>query len=329
MLESASSQIFAGRGTYGWSEAWEAQMHMILQWAHLQPKIVFDETVLRDGLTSYRVLVMPFCDVLTEGVVKRIKEFQKLGGIVVADEYLCPAIIPDIVVPSFKRSGKPDEDKAALQARAAALRQQLDEFYTRYGDSPNADVVLRFRQYGDTDYLFALNDKRTFGDYVGQHGKVMEKGLPNSASLSVRRKSGFLYDLVGHRAVSAKASGGSLQFDASFGPGDGRVYMITSRKIASVGLKAPARARRGASVDVAVSVLDSAGAPLAAVVPVQVEVLDAQGKPAEFSGYYGAKDGKVSLRLSLAANETPGTWTITATELASGLSKQQKLVVGQ
>lgn len=327
VLESASSQIFAGRGTFGWSEAWEAGMHEILQWAHLQPRIVFDEGVMRDGLTGYRVLVMPFCDVLTEGVVKRIREFQKLGGIVIADEYLCPAIIPDIVVPSFKRSGKPDEDKAALQARAAALRQQLDEFYTRYGDSPNADVVMRFRKYGDTDYLFALNDKRTFGDYVGQHGKVMEKGLPNSATMSVQRKSGFIYDLVGHQAVPAKASGGNLQLDASFGPGDGRVYMITSQRIASVGLKAPTQAKRGGTVDVSVSVLDSAGAPLAAVVPVQVEIVDPQGKPAEFSGYYGAKDGKVGLRLNLAANEAPGTWTITAKELASGLSKQQRLVV--
>jgi hypothetical protein len=327
VLESFASQVFAGRGSYGWSESWEASMHLILQWAHLQPKILFDETVVRDGLDDCRVLVMPCCDVLTESVVREIKSFQRRGGLVVADEFLCPAIIPDIVVPSHKRTGKADEDKAALQAEAVALRQELDPFYARYGDSSDPDVVLRFRQYGDTDYLFALNDKRTFGDYVGHHGKVMEKGLPNSATLSVRRKPGFVYDLVRHEAVPARATADGVELDVSFGPGDGGLYMLTSRPIAAVQVKALGRARRGGSVDVTVSVVDAKGEALPAVVPVQVQILDAEGRPAEFSGYYGAKDGRVSVRMDLAANDAPGTWLIKATELASGLSKQQRLVV--
>ncbi|MHB8997699.1 MAG: LamG domain-containing protein [Armatimonadota bacterium] len=327
MLESFSSQIFAGRGSYGWSNSWEADMHLILQWAHLQPKIVFDETVVRDGLSGYRVLVMPFCDVLTESVVKRIKEFQKAGGLVVADEYLCPAIIPDIVIPSYKRTGKPHADKAALQALMISLRKELDPFYSRYGDSQNADLVLRFRQYRDTDYVFALNDKRTYGDYVGQHGKVMEKGLPNAAPVSIQRKSGFIYDLVNHKAVAAKSAGKGQQFDVNLGPGDGRVFMVTSQPIAGVRLAAPAKAKRGAAVDLAVSVVDKAGKPLAAVVPVELTVRDPKGSSAEFSGYYAARDGKVSVRLDLAPNDPTGTWTVTAKELASGQSKSQKLIV--
>ena len=328
MLESFSSQMFAGRGSYGWSESWEASMHLILQWAHLQPKILFDETVVRDGLDNYRVLVMPNCDVLTESVVRKIKEFQKRGGIVVADENLCPAIIPDIVIPSYKRTGKAEEDKTVLQAKAVDLRQQLDPFYTRYGDALNADVVLRFRRYRDTDYLFALNDKRTFGDYVGHHGKVMEKGLPNSATLSVNRRGGYVYDLVAHKAVPVKRTGSSLQFDAAFGPGDGRLFMLTSQAIAALKLGAPTKAKRGSPVNVTVAVVDGKGAPVAAVVPVQVKILDPQGRPAEGSGFYGAKDGKLALRLDLASNEATGTWTIKVKELASGMSGERKLAVG-
>jgi hypothetical protein len=327
VLQSFASQMFAGRGSYGWSGSWEADMHLIVQWAHLQPRILFDETVVRDGLDAYKVLVMPYCDVLTQSVVAKIKAFQRRGGIVIADEYLCPAILPDIVVPMHKRTGKADTDKAALQARAAALRQELDPFYTRYGDSANADLVLRFRQYGASDYLFALNDKRTFGDYVGQHGKVMEKGLPNTGTVAVRRKGAFVYDLVNHQLVATKPHATGLQFDLSLGPGDGRVFLLTSQKIASVQLKAPATAKRGATVDVTATVADTKGAPVAAVIPVRVEILDPTGKPAEFSGYYGAKDGKVTVRLTLAANDAAGAWTIKVTDLASGLSKQQKLTV--
>lgn len=327
MLESFTSQMFVGRGSYGWSGSWEADMHVILQWAHLQPKILFDETVVRDGLDNYRVLVMPNCDVLTESVVRKVKDFQKRGGIVVADENLCPAIIPDIVIPSYKRTGKADVDKADLQAKAADLRQQLDAFYTRYGDSLNPDVVLRFRKYGDADYLFALNDKRTFGDYVGHHGKVMEKGLPNSAELSVRRRGAFVYDLVAHKVVPVKTSGNEMQFDTTFGPGDGRAYMITSQKIASVRIVAPAKAPRGKPVNLNVTIVDDKGTPLNAVVPVQLDILDPQGRPAEFSGYYGAKDGKLSVRLDLASNDPTGTWTIKVRELASGMSREQKVTV--
>lgn len=327
VLQSATSQIFAGRGTYGWSASWEADMHLILQWAHLQPKILFDETVVRDGLDGYRVLVMPACDVLTEGVVHRIKEFQKRGGLVVADEFLCPAIMPDIVIPSFKRTGQADEDKVSLQARATALRQELDPFYTRYGDSPNDDVVLRFRQYGDSDYLFVLNDKRTFGDYVGQQGKVMEKGLPNSAAISVRRKGGFIYDLVKHRAVATTLGADGLRLETDLGPGEGKVFLLSSRRIAGVQLNVPAKARLGSSVDLTVSVVDPVGLPLSAVVPVQLQIVDPQGRLAEFSGYYGARDGKVNVHLNLAANDAPGVWTIRATELASGLRRQQQFQV--
>jgi hypothetical protein len=283
--------------------------------------------VVRDGLDAYRVLVLPFCDVLTDGVVQRIRHFQKRGGIVIADEFLCPAIIPDLVLSSLKRSGKADADKAALQAKAAELRRELDAFYTRYGDSPNPDIVLRFRQYRDSDYLFVLNDKRTFGNYVGHHAKVMEKGLPNPATLAVRRKTGFVYDLVQHQAVPVRTSAGGIQFDASFGPGDGRVYLLTSREIAGVHIKAPATAKRGGSADVTVAVGARRGAPVAAIVPVHVGIIDPQGHPAEFSGYYGARDGKVSLRLALAANDATGTWLIRAQELASGIVQEARLTV--
>ena len=63
--------------------------------------------------------------------------------------------------------------------------------------------MTRCRRYGTTDYLFAINDRREFGDYVGQHGLVMENGLPSEAVLTVRRPGGTVYDLVDHRVVPA------------------------------------------------------------------------------------------------------------------------------
>ena len=327
LLESFASQVFARRGTRGWGGSWEADMHLILQWAQIQPRIVYDETILRDGLDGFRVLVMPHCDVLTEGVAARVVEFQKGGGIVIADQELCPALSPDILVPSYRRTRKAEEDKAALQAKAAALRQELDSRYQRYADSSNPDVVVRMRRYGEADYLFAVNDKRTFGDYVGHHGRVMEKGLPTSAMLSVQRQEGYVYDLLEHVPCSATGTDAQTQFKASFGPGAGRLFLITSRPVADVLIKAPTQAELGGQLRLDISVVDDSKEPVGAVVPVQVEILDPAGEPAEQSGFYGAKDGRLAIAADLASNDKAGQWTIRATELASGITRQDKIAV--
>ena len=327
VLESFTSQMFARRGTRGWSKSWEADLHLILQWAGLQPRIVFDETILRDGLDKYRLLVMPHCDVLTESVYRKVAEFQKRGGLVVADETHCPALKPDIVIASYRRTSKADQDKAALQAKATELRGQLKQRYERYADSSNPDVIVRCRQAGDADYVFAVNDKRTFGDYVGHHGAVMEQGVSTSASFSVRRRDGNVYDLVGHAPVAASETDGVLQFESDFGPGDGRVFLVTSQKIADVRLTEPSRARLGEQVSLRVAVVDGGGRPIDAVVPVRVDILDPRDNPAEFSGYYGADHGQLTVNVDLAANDLPGTWKVRVTELASGIRREHDLSV--
>lgn len=56
-----------------------------------------------------------------------------------------------------------------------------------------------------------------------------------------------------------------------------------------------------------------------AVIPIELDLRDPDGKRAEFSGYYGALDGRLSVTLTPAVNDTPGMWTIEARELASGI----------
>jgi hypothetical protein len=330
VLESFTSQMFAGRGTWGWSGSWEADVHLILQWAQIQPRIVYEETILRDGLDGIRVLVLPYCDVLPESVAEAIAAFQRKGGILVADAHLAPRLNPDILLPVYERTNKAKKDKAALQARAAALRAELDAAYVRHGESDNPDVVLRFRQYRTTDYLFAINDHRTFGTYVGHHGRVMEKGLPSEAAITVRRKAGAVYDLVAHQPVPFEQADEGIRFDASFGPGQGRLFLIAARPIADLRLRAPDEAPLGGQAQLRVEVLDDRKRPMAAVVPVQVEILDPQGRPAEGSGAYGARDGVLAITLDLAPNDLQGEWTVRATELASGRSRERALrVTGQ
>ena len=98
-LESFTSSVFAGRGTWGYAGSWQADMYLVTLYARLQPRILYEQHILRDGLDGYRVLVMADCDVLPRSVVDRVLAFQQRGGIVVGDERLCPAIKADVTVP--------------------------------------------------------------------------------------------------------------------------------------------------------------------------------------------------------------------------------------
>jgi hypothetical protein len=201
---------------------------------------------------------------------------------------------------------------------AAQLRRDLDARYQRYVDSSNPDVIPYRRQYRESDYVFVVNDRREYGQYVGQHGLVMENGVPSTARLSIARPEGVIYDLVESRAVPVRRESGRLLADVSLGSCDGRMYLVTPKPIAGIALHTPHAAERGARVDVALEVLDAAGKPLPAVVPVALTVRDAEGRTAEFSGDWAAVDGKLQVQLQIAANDPFGIWQIEARELASG-----------
>lgn len=323
LLESFTSQVFGGPAPWGWGHGWVADCHMVLQWAGLQPKVIYEEQLLRDGLDGTKLLVMPGCLVLTEPVAEAVRAFQRRGGLVVADGMLPASLVPDIVIDDYRRTKKADVDKQALLERARKLRNDLKDLYTWPIDSSNREVVLRSRRAGSTDYLFAINDHRTFGDYVGHHGLVMEKGLPAKTTVTVRTDGRHVYDLVQHKKVDhVKAAEGTLNFDVALPGGGGRLFMITESPIDRV-TAGPARnvdASREGQKLLAVAVVDPDGNPVDGVMPLQVTLTDPAGRPAEPSGYWAAPGGRLVLPYDWAPNDRHGAWTLTVIELASGKS---------
>ncbi|HND56701.1 MAG TPA: hypothetical protein PLV92_29990, partial [Pirellulaceae bacterium] len=209
---------------------------------------------------------------------------------------------------------------AELLANAAALRQSLGDRYSRYAESDNPEIVTHVRAAGAADYVFVVNDRREAGTYVGQHGLVLDAGLPSKGTIALSRKNVHVYDLTARREVTATTSDGATRWPIVLGPCDGNVFLVTDRPIAEVLIESPSAVSLGQSLACQVAVTDVSQAPINAVIPVRVDVTDPHGRPAEFSGYYGAADGKLSLKLDIAINDTPGVWTIRVHELASGRS---------
>ena len=262
---------------------------------------------------------MADCDVLTESVVKAIQQFQADGGLVIGDAEVCPAIKPDFVLPRFNRTKKADVDRARLLAAAKELRAWLDERYSRKLDSTNPNVVTRRRSFGNTDYVFAVNDNREFGSYVGGYGLVMEDGIPSATNIHLNRAGGHVYDLVARHEVKASIKGGRLSIPLQLGPCDGRVLMVTDRPIRAVNVDAPKTARRSERVTINIAVTDGEK-QLDAAMPVEVRISDPEGMEAEFSGYYAAVKGALTINYDFAPNDRAGIWEIRATELATGKS---------
>ena len=323
-FESFTSQMFARRGGYGSNNGWSSDVWQALQHAHVQCDVLFEETLLKSGLGSRKVLIMPECDVLTKTLVEKITAWQKKGGKIIADEFLCPALKADVVLPSFKRMKKAAEDKAKVIELAKTLNTLA---LPQKAMCDNPEIIVRTRRYGDALYVFAVNDQRTAGNYVGQHGLVMENGLPSSGTLSLKLDSANVYDLTSQTLVLPKLGDGTIRWPVELGPCDGKIYMITPRPLLQLQVDAPELAKAGNTATIHLTLTDTKQEPVKAIVPVEVEVRDTNGKPAEGSGFYAAKDGKLDVKLDIATNDDPGTWEIHIRELVTRMEATRYLRV--
>jgi len=324
-LESFTSQMFARRGGYGSNMGWEADVWLALQHAHVQTDIIFEETLLKNGLSGRKVLVMPFCDVLTKSVVARIADWQKKGGKIVADEFLCPALKADVVIQSFKREKKAAEDKAKVLELAKAFRALPQKV-----SCDNPEIITRVRKFGDATYVFVVNDKREYGSYVGQHGLVMENGLPSKGVVSLKAESANVYELTGLQFIVPKrGEDGAMSWPVELGPCDGKIFLVMPKPLLGIQLDVPENATLSNTAKVSARITTTQEAPTKAVIPVRVDIRNANGSAAEGSGFYAAENGIIELSLNLAPNEDPGTWEIRVKELASGMEAVKWMRVGK
>ncbi|MBO4511327.1 MAG: hypothetical protein J5746_01045, partial [Victivallales bacterium] len=83
ILESATGWLYASsHSTGGWSGNWTADLHLALQWAHIQPSIIYEEHLLNDlKIDKIKVIFIPGAEVLTDTVLAKLQELQSKGVI--------------------------------------------------------------------------------------------------------------------------------------------------------------------------------------------------------------------------------------------------------
>lgn len=342
VLDSFTSCIMGC--TAGWG--WTAPPVTFAQRARLDPRVVYEETVMRDGLGDVKVLYAPECRYLPADVVRRIADFQAKGGVLVADTNLVAALKADVIVPvvSFVRppafdsaesvdenetaqsaSGKNHENTLRLKRHmtkaAEALRRELARSYVPPADSSSPDIVVFGRRGDETDYVFALNDRRTFGDWFGPWGLVMDKGLALVGSVTQSDPDGrvvAVYELSRGGEVAFAREDGRVRVPVSFETNDGRLFAFLKQKIARLDVSAPESVVRGQTFEVTASVLDGAGDPVRALLPVEVRLVGPDGREMD-GGWRCAEGGCWRGRFLVNVDEPAGSCRIVLRDRASGL----------
>jgi hypothetical protein len=333
MLESFTSQMMAGRGVYRGGESNTREIWQALQRAHVQTEILYEESLIDGGLEGRQILFMPDCDVLPASVVEKIRQWQKSGGKVFADNHLCPALKADAAWMSLgreKASLPPANTPPEAVAQSAEppvpvpLPERIANLCRENGWRPlvtcdTPDVVLHASRSGEATVLFVINDRREPGTYVGQHGLVKERGLPVSTKLNFGQDKVNVYDLTEASFLLPKREDAGLVVPLELGPSEGRVLLLSPVPLLEMQVEVPETAKRGYSAEVRVRLMTSGGRPMPTAIPVAVTIRDADGAPAEYDGHHVVENGELTLRLDLARNETPGNWEIRVRELASGM----------
>ena len=321
ILESYNASLYSpGLFAQGWSNKWAGDLHIALQWAHLQPKIYFEEHFMNNKVEKLpQVLFVPGAEVLTDKVLKMLQDLQKKGVIIVGDEYTTPALMVDLRIKSvIRRSADPVNSKKELQALGRQIRAMLADIYTSPMRASNQDIVLYRRGLKNADYVFAVNDKRTFGNYLGQWGRIMEKGLANSGTVTINHSSKAAYDLVAHKAIPFQSTGNTTTYNVELAPGDGALVLLLDQVIGKVKVT-QTMAVRSQPYTLTIQVLDTTGKPVKAILPLEVKMADSAGNTLPRSGFYATDaNGKLVIEDTAAVNMAAGKVTTTVRNLADG-----------
>ena len=366
VLSSAAARLYGKspqlRGGYANMQIYH--FYSLLAMIHLQADVVFDETIERYGLDAYDMLVLPKCDVLTETVYNRILEFQKRGGIIVADQYLGPeipgvyqfdfdftyrkkvnanAIIKNKNFAQWNDHLKPGsaevikvkgvtakDDQRIMEAYAEELRTELNKLIRPDVDCDNLTVLLNMLEKDGIHYLAVVNDKRDYDKRIGQYKSMLGEIIPQDVSITLRKwqnENLYVYDMLKRKQLKVTHDRAGFHFNVSLTKLGGTMIALYPSPLTSMAIQMSAKFKAGREVPIRILLSDKEGNPVRGLQPLQITVTDAQGKINAISDYYCAENGIYTLPFMPAVNDARGKWAIEVTDLTAGLKKTQTFQV--
>jgi hypothetical protein len=301
--------------------------------AHLPTDIVFDETIDKGALSKYKVLFLYKITHLPQSVYERIVNFSKNGGTVVCSSQLAQ-MIPGAISFNMKlkkrayyaypytingKGGTADVILKEQLKNARNVKNIVANKINLYADCDSPRTFLNLLEKNGVKYLFVINDKRSFGDYVGKKYRVcMEQGIPQKVTISLKQENCVVYDLVSHQQLKCVKKNGKTFVNLTLKPVWGALLAIYPIPIEKVDIAIPSGFTSGKPACFTVRILDESMHRMPGSQPLKVTFTDANGKRNEFSNYYTTNNGEAKIEFIPAENDAPGEWEIEVVELSSG-----------
>jgi hypothetical protein len=341
VLMSASSIWF--NGSRGWSNEVIMPFISLLMMNHVPFEVVLDDDILEGRLNNYDALVIPNGEVLLRGVHQRITNFARDGKKVIAARSLV-AEIPGAQKTDFDFSFLNKLDGTALAEGRAITAEDARTRMEKFADdlkplvaglqgmatAGSKRVVTNSLQSGDVQYVFAINDDKTYGPRFGKWKLFQELGVTQEADVQIANAAPkAIYDALARREITATSQGDNASIKTSLPASQGKLLAVLPEKIGKVEVILPPQTERGKKVELRVRVLGVSGKPVVGAVPLRIQVLDATNRSNEYTRFAStASDGSgFTMPLIPALNDQTGAWTITVTDWLSGQQTVQKLVI--
>jgi len=215
------------------------------------------------------------------------------------------------------------KQKENSQKLAEELRKQLaSKHFRAKADSSSPELFTFSRKWEDVDYLFVINDKRTFGDYFGPWGRMMEKGLPFSGWASIqdpKRSVKAVYELYKGGEIKFKRDGENVVVPLEYDTNDGRILAFLPDRIARLDVRSSEEVAPGGIVKAGYRIIGENGQRISALLPGEIHLYDADGVELDGAGYVAAEDGIAQLAIRTNLNDAPGDYRLVCKDRASGL----------
>lgn len=365
VLTSQAASLYGtspNHGQGGYANYRTVPFQVVLEMAHYNADVVFDESVEQGALDNYDVLFLPRADVLTQTVYEKIKAFQKRGGLVFSDQYLGPELdVAHRFDFDFSYRGKvnaranvegrtyaewddhiekgkvnlanvkgvpADKDQKIMEGYAKTLKEVVSSKVPHFVDADEPTVLFNVLEKNGVKYLFVINDKRTYDERVGKFKGIMEKLVPQTVTVRVRvpeDENPVVYDMLKRRELPVERNEGGISFPVELDSLGGTMIALQPSRLEKLAVSGGGEGEMGKEFVIPVELRDAEGNPAKGLQPVRVDIVDAKGNLHEDSDWITLEDGRGELVFTPAWNDPAGDWKIRVADLTAGLTTERTI----
>ena len=307
----------------------------LLEDLFLQYDLVSREQLASGKLKDYRALILPYSQAIWQDESDALRRFTAAGGLILADgpagvmDGHCKRVEPSMLsgVPISKLT-HPVWKYAEVRDVPAGnpSREELRKLLTSAGVKPPATVTpldgklltgceLTMFHNGAARHLGLLQGR----EYLGQEGK---RPNPRPARITLSEPS-HIYDVRKREYL-----GRVQEIMTSIEPAVARLFALLPSPVTQVAFKGLKPAYQlGKSVRYQVSVVTASGQVPPLVVRVDVRRPDGTIYKEYSHNLSALRGGEVQGVFTLALNDPPGTWKMTARSVATGHSVEATFLV--